>query len=106
WSSRPVAPAVFRSRRAALGAGINRDPGDDLFSQGAAPSVSSALESLTAVFGMGTGVASPLESPGSLLRDDVTGTRRRFGVAMASAADEGAPVCAPDGAAEAKTIPK
>src|SRR5664280_335978 len=41
-----------------------RNPGDDLFSRKAALSVSSALESLTAVFGMGTGVASPLESPG------------------------------------------
>ena len=42
-----------------------KDPGDGLCSRGATPSVSSALESLTAVFGMGTGVASPLESPGS-----------------------------------------
>ena len=41
-----------------------KDPGDDLFSRKAALSVSSALESLTSVFGMGTGVASPLESPG------------------------------------------
>src|SRR6476660_1393552 len=41
-----------------------KNPGDDLFSRKAALSVSSALESLTAVFGMGTGVASPLESPG------------------------------------------
>src|SRR5690606_9581938 len=36
------------------------DPGDDLFSQGVAPRVSSALESLTSVFGMGTGGTSPL----------------------------------------------
>ena len=41
-----------------------KNPGDDLFSRKAALSVSSALESLTSVFGMGTGVASPLESPG------------------------------------------
>jgi hypothetical protein len=41
------------------------NPGDDLFSRKAALSVSWALESLTSVFGMGTGVASPLESPGS-----------------------------------------
>ena len=41
-----------------------RNPGDDLCSRKAALSVSSALESLTSVFGMGTGVASPLESPG------------------------------------------
>ena len=43
----------------------NENPGDDLFSQGVAPRVSSALESLTSVFGMGTGGASPLASPGS-----------------------------------------
>src|SRR4029079_16587505 len=42
-----------------------KNPGDDLFSRKAALSVSSALESLTSVFGMGTGVASPLELPGS-----------------------------------------
>ena len=42
-----------------------QDPGDDLFSRKAALSVSSALESLTSVFGMGTGMASPLASPGS-----------------------------------------
>jgi hypothetical protein len=41
-----------------------KNPGDDLFSRKAALSVSSALESLTSVFGMGTGVASPLKSPG------------------------------------------
>ncbi len=41
-----------------------KNPGDNLFSRKAALSVSSALESLTSVFGMGTGMASPLESPG------------------------------------------
>src|SRR4029450_4944491 len=50
-------------------------PGDDLFSRKAALSVSSALESLTAVFGMGTGVASPLESPGFFCCEDVTRQR-------------------------------
>ena len=44
--------------------GDANNPGDDLFSRKAALSVSSALESLTSVFGMGTGMASPLESPG------------------------------------------
>src|SRR6185312_3645324 len=48
------------------GARQRKNPGDDLFSRKAALSVSSALESLTSVFGMGTGVASPPESPGSL----------------------------------------
>ena len=49
-----------------LGAPQRKDPGDGLFSREATLSVSSALESLTSVFGMGTGVASPLESPGSV----------------------------------------
>ncbi len=47
-----------------VGARKRKNPGDGLFSRKAALSVSSALESLTSVFGMGTGVASPLESPG------------------------------------------
>ena len=38
-------------------------PGDDLLSQDPAVQVPSALESLTSVFGMGTGVASPSLSP-------------------------------------------
>ncbi len=46
------------------GADVVKYPGDDLFSQGVAPRVSSALESLTSVFGMGTGGSSPLASPG------------------------------------------
>ena len=54
-----------------------RNPGDDLCSRKAALSVSSALESLTSVFGMGTGVASPLESPG------FRASGRLFGVAAA-----------------------
>jgi hypothetical protein len=41
-------------------------PGNDLLSHRAAPAVPSALESLTSVFGMGTGVAPPLSSPGNL----------------------------------------
>ena len=54
-----------------------KNPGDDLFSRKAALSVSSALESLTSVFGMGTGVASPLESPGFMhLVDDGSDGRR------------------------------
>jgi hypothetical protein len=54
--------------RIAMPTGQNRGkmkyPGDDLFSQGVPPQVSSALESLTSVFGMGTGGSSPLASPG------------------------------------------
>jgi hypothetical protein len=42
-------------------------PGNDLPSQGPSPQVLSALESLTSVFGMGTGVTSPPLSPGNFL---------------------------------------
>ena len=41
-------------------------PGSDLLSHKVALAVPSALESLTAVFGMGTGVTSPLGPPGKL----------------------------------------
>ena len=47
-----------------------RNPGDVLLSQGDAPQVPSALAGLTAVFGMGTGVAPPPWSPENLLRAD------------------------------------
>ncbi len=56
---RPVPPPWHGSR--------NDYPGDVLLSQGAAPQVPSALVVLTSVFGMGTGVAPPLWSPGTLL---------------------------------------
>ena len=39
-------------------------PATTYFPREVAPRVSSALESLTSVFGMGTGVTSPLASPG------------------------------------------
>ena len=39
---------------------LKYETSDDLLSQGAAPQVPSALKSLTAVFGMGTGVTSLL----------------------------------------------
>ena len=41
----------------------DKKPGDDLLSRDPAVQVPSALESLTSVFGMGTGVASLLLSP-------------------------------------------
>ena len=71
WESRTL-PELFtrralciRTRASANACSQERkNPGDDLFSRKAALSVSSALESLTAVFGMGTGMASPLMSPG------------------------------------------
>ena len=43
------------------------ETGNVLLSQAASRQVSSALESLTSVFEMGTGVSSPLLSPDSLL---------------------------------------
>ena len=58
--SLPIARAHVRK-----GSEKRQNPGDDLFSREAALSVSSALESLTSVFGMGTGMASPPMSPGS-----------------------------------------
>ncbi len=39
-------------------------PGNVLLLQGREPQLPWALESLTTVFGMGTGVTSPLSSPG------------------------------------------
>jgi hypothetical protein len=44
-----------------------KKPGNDLLSHSAAQAVPSARAGLTAVFGMGTGVAPPLESPGFLI---------------------------------------
>src|SRR5450759_3224000 len=61
-----------------------KNPGDDLFSRKAALSVSSALESLTSVFGMGTGVASPLESPGSYASGRGTNSHERSRSELAS----------------------
>ena len=62
---RPAGAAAVAARGRRMSRRKRKNPGDDLFSRKAALSVSSALESLTSVFGMGTGVASPLESPGS-----------------------------------------
>jgi hypothetical protein len=42
---------------------MRRGSGGVLFSRRATPQVSSGLEGLTTVFGMGTGVTPPLESP-------------------------------------------
>jgi hypothetical protein len=52
---------VFRKTR--LG---KKNPGGDLLSQILADQVPWALASLTAVFGMGTGVSSPVMPPGKL----------------------------------------
>ena len=47
---------------------VGKNPGSDLLSHRVAPAVPSALESLTSVFGMGTGVASPELPPGKKWR--------------------------------------
>ena len=52
-----LCPLVFSKKQK------NKKPGDDLLSRDPSVQVPSALESLTSVFGMGTGVASPLLSP-------------------------------------------
>ena len=65
-----------------------KNPGDDLFSRKAALSVSSALESLTSVFGMGTGVASPLESPGFHASGRSAARRRARDMSHARGAEE------------------
>ncbi len=66
----PSPPRLFRTRKGPVPpttarALCNEYPGDVLLSQGAAPQVPSALAVLTSVFGMGTGVAPPLWSPGT-----------------------------------------
>ena len=43
-------------------------PGSDLLSHAVAHAVPSALEGLTSVFGMGTGVAPPASPPGIVIR--------------------------------------
>ena len=53
------------------GPSLSKYPGDVLLSQGVAPQVPSALVGLTAVFGMGTGVAPPPWSPEILLLSGV-----------------------------------
>jgi hypothetical protein len=44
-------------------------PGGVLLSHPVSGAVPSVLEGLTSVFGMGTGVTPPLESPGFTIRD-------------------------------------
>ena len=56
------ARSVTMTRRAS-----GKIPGSDLLSHRPAPAVPSAVEGLTSVFGMGTGVTPPLWPPGNLL---------------------------------------
>lgn len=55
--------ANFAHEKSKLKQLASRKTGNDLLSQAVSRQVSSALGSLTAVFGMGTGVSSPLLSP-------------------------------------------
>ena len=50
---------------------IKELPGGDLSFRRVTPPVLSALGSFTSVFGKGTGGATPLEPPGSLIRSEV-----------------------------------
>gem|GEM_PF-2770373 len=56
--------AAPRGARRLFPNGSEKKPGNDLLSHSAARAVPSARAGLTAVFGMGTGVAPPLKSPG------------------------------------------
>ena len=60
--------------------------GDVLLSQGVSPQVPSALAGLTAVFGMGTGVAPPPWSP-----ETVLSARARAGTTAVDQAPKGRP---------------
>ncbi len=52
----------FTHKKSPLFRGL-KNPGNDLLSHTVSHAVSSALEGLTTVFGMGTGVSPPLKSP-------------------------------------------
>ena len=62
---------VFTKRKSLLGCktqqALCENPGSDLLSHHLTMAVSSALEGLTSVFGMGTGVAPPVWPPGTSL---------------------------------------
>ncbi len=62
-SRRSLESAVFDPRQNEKPAHTGGWSGNVLFSHGFAPTVSSGLKSLTAVFGMGTGVSPSLQSP-------------------------------------------
>lgn len=59
-----ISNSVQRKKAPDMSGGL-RDPGDDLLSHTVSHAVSSALEGLTAVFEMGTGVSPPPRSPES-----------------------------------------
>ena len=55
-----TAPRLTKKSPSSIDDGLKNIPGDDLLSHDLAIIVSSALESLTSVFGMGTGVTPPV----------------------------------------------
>ena len=65
--------------RLARGPSPSKYSGDVLLSQGVSPQVPSALAGLTAVFGMGTGVAPPPWSPEIVLLTEDLSPRRWSG---------------------------
>ena len=60
----PSGPEKTKGPDLAIRALRGKNPGDDLLSRAATSTVPSALEGLTSVFGMGTGVAPPVRPPG------------------------------------------
>ena len=52
-----------------MGVLLREKSGGDLLSQGVSAQVPSALEGLTSVFGMGTGVTPPREPPSLMLEE-------------------------------------
>ena len=79
WPSRRSGRAIVR-----------RNPGGVLLSQGASPQVPSALASLTAVFGMGTGVSPPPWPPETVR--SVRGVRRQCGGSSSGTSRSGLPL--------------
>ena len=68
---RPCSAVLYEARkrrRAESNDSALQNPGSVLLSHRLAPTVPSALESLTSVFGMGTGVTSPALPPGKNIR--------------------------------------
>ena len=61
-------PTTREMQRAPEGATLLEKSGDVLLSQGLSSQVPSALEGLTSVFGMGTGVTPPLWPPKPVAR--------------------------------------
>ena len=59
-----------------------KDPGSVLLTHSLAAAVSSALEDLTSVFGMGTGVAPPAWPPGIFTRIRIVSVRSKLELSL------------------------